>query len=80
MYVQYPYYTTLQKIFYFDNKFVADPFEIKPLTRKQIYRRKKLKFDKTQIISLMTEDSTFNNNFLNFKSKVGLLSKKQINI
>ena len=49
---------------------VVDPLEILPIKRNHIYRKNKLNFNKTKIFSLLTSDSTWNNDFINPVNKL----------
>ena len=44
---------------------VVDPLTILPIKRNHIYRRNKLNFHKSKIFSLVTSDTTWNNDFIN---------------
>ena len=55
---------------------VVDPLSILPIKRNHVYRRNKLNFHKSKIFSLVTSDSTWNNDFINPTNKLRKLAEK----
>ncbi len=56
---------------------VVDPFEILPIKRTHIYKRNKLNFNESKTFSLLSSDSTWNDNFIN---PINKLRKKDIGV